>query len=352
MIQKLIRFLLYALGLGILVCLLVEGIAHLFLPEAPALKSPAILMEADPDCGFRHKPSQTGYSIAGKVTINALGFRGPDWAPAKQNNKLRIALLGDSNIFGQGVSDDETLPYYLEKNLNNKFKTPAVEILNFGASGYDTGHEIKVLKKYGLPLHPDIVILSFAINDLYFIEDYGFYPEMFRREPLKYSTWNYRLRVLARHSRFLMWFWDYQKSFLKKNEVEQTLEDYGLNKLKPPHDGHEAGWAFFHKYLLEFKTLSEKENFIPILISAPSPQEMVLNANHPAYIKYLEEQARALGIPFFSVSKSFENFKSAEDPRLVPYDLHLSALGNQKAADELAGYLLPFVQEKLSQNQN
>jgi GDSL-like Lipase/Acylhydrolase family len=97
----------------------------------------------------------------GKVTtINAQGYRGAGLPPSKAR-ALRIVLLGDSIAFGLEVGDDETFAAVLSSRRHE------VEVANLAVQGYDPGQELIRLEREGLPLKPDVVILSLCVsNDL------------------------------------------------------------------------------------------------------------------------------------------------------------------------------------------
>lgn len=88
-----------------------------------------------------------------------------DYSKAKTENSLRIAVLGDSVAFGLGVDFNNTFGYVLEKQLSNDFNKN-VEVINFGVPGYDSSAEIEQLKIKALEYNPDVVILSFIMNDI------------------------------------------------------------------------------------------------------------------------------------------------------------------------------------------
>jgi GDSL-like Lipase/Acylhydrolase family len=97
----------------------------------------------------------------GKVTtINAHGYRGAE-LPAQKTRELRVVLLGDSIAFGLEVGDDETFGAVLSSRRHE------VEVANLAVQGYDPGQELLRLEREGLPLKPDVVILSLCLsNDL------------------------------------------------------------------------------------------------------------------------------------------------------------------------------------------
>ena len=93
------------------------------------------------------------------VAINDLGLRGKN---VGEKTKKRILLVGDSFVFGYGVSEDERIGDVLESDLEN------VEVISAGFVG-DAGPDTEYLYtvKEGLSLEPDLILLSiFPYNDL------------------------------------------------------------------------------------------------------------------------------------------------------------------------------------------
>jgi hypothetical protein len=97
-----------------------------------------------------------------KATINARGFRGPDVAQMPSAGITRILMISDSNSFGSGVADSETLAVHLQKALGEGY-----EVINFSAPAYSTVQQYVWLLEDGLALKPDLVLLGFTpINDI------------------------------------------------------------------------------------------------------------------------------------------------------------------------------------------
>lgn len=127
--------------------------------------APGIYVD-DPARGYANLSNYAGvfqtYYEDVPVRTNSLGFRGPE-PPADAAAALRVLCLGDSNMFGQGVHDDETLPAQLERLLRGR--RPAA-CYNAGVSGYSTEHELRTLRVFGPRLRPDAVVLGWLANDL------------------------------------------------------------------------------------------------------------------------------------------------------------------------------------------
>ena len=101
----------------------------------------------------------------GFYKFNSYGFRDREYLPTKSPQTYRIAALGDSYTFGQGVSLDNTWVKKLEMYLNETLKTYNVEVLNFGVIAYNTRNELGLLQSKVLKFNPDMLLLGHLIND-------------------------------------------------------------------------------------------------------------------------------------------------------------------------------------------
>jgi lysophospholipase L1-like esterase len=81
------------------------------------------------------------------------------------------------------AGDEEIFPVVLEGILRQRGK--AVDVMNFGVSGYNTQQEVETLRDKGLVYRPDLVVLSYCLNDDYLADDglYGQLLELERQEP-------------------------------------------------------------------------------------------------------------------------------------------------------------------------
>lgn len=102
--------------------------------------------------------------------INADGFRDTPRTRKPPPGTVRIAMLGDSFVYGNGVQQDETLPFALERALNTPSATPAYEVMNCGVFAYNTRQEVELLKARVLQFEPHMVILTYFLNDVFYRE--------------------------------------------------------------------------------------------------------------------------------------------------------------------------------------
>ena len=129
----------------------------------PHMRNRVYFAEPHPLFGWRNRPGVAGPYGGDEfltfVTINADGQRGPSHPVERVPGKRRIAVLGDSQTWGDGVGDDETFVALLDGG--------DTEVLSFATPGWGTDQEILVLDAEAARWKPDVVVLAFFLgNDL------------------------------------------------------------------------------------------------------------------------------------------------------------------------------------------
>lgn len=97
--------------------------------------------------------------------VNVFGYRGTPRPQTKPTGTFRIALMGDSLTYGQGVESNQTMAYYLEEILKKRMRK-SVEVLNFGVPGYNLKDNVDQFRLFASKWHPDLVLLVLVDNDL------------------------------------------------------------------------------------------------------------------------------------------------------------------------------------------
>lgn len=120
----------------------------------------------DPVTGYTGLPDVRWLAPWGKtVTQNARGERGPD-VPLARGTAPRVVLLGDSQAWGFGVGDEETLGARLAESLDAAGRA-GVEVVNLGTSGFGIDQSVLAWLVRGREYAPDVVVFTFfAKNDL------------------------------------------------------------------------------------------------------------------------------------------------------------------------------------------
>jgi len=103
------------------------------------------------------------------IKTNSLGLRNAEIDDPKKPGVYRILALGDSITFGIDLPPEKTYVKVLEQILNRNRIDNGVEkyeVINTGVRGYSTYNELGYLRKRGVNLDPDMIIIGFCTNDV------------------------------------------------------------------------------------------------------------------------------------------------------------------------------------------
>lgn len=96
-----------------------------------------------------------------RASLNEQGFREHSFTFDKRADSYRIAVIGDSFTYGNGLEAPQRYTDLLDKWLPRQF-----EVLNFGVPGDNTPQHLESLRDDVLPAHPDFVLLQWFVNDV------------------------------------------------------------------------------------------------------------------------------------------------------------------------------------------
>jgi lysophospholipase L1-like esterase len=100
------------------------------------------------------------------IKTDSLGLRDDEIPLEKPPGEFRILCLGDSVTFGYRLEEPQTFVAQLEALLNKHYEMPHFQVINAGIDGYSTFQEFHFLKKRGLALQPDLILVCFVLNDV------------------------------------------------------------------------------------------------------------------------------------------------------------------------------------------
>lgn len=92
---------------------------------------------------------------------NHAGFRGREFTDEKPAGIYRIAAVGDSFTFGNGVRQEDRYTEVLQAQL-----PPTDEVLNFGVPGDNTHQHAQMVDRLLPRIHPDFFLLQWYVNDV------------------------------------------------------------------------------------------------------------------------------------------------------------------------------------------
>jgi lysophospholipase L1-like esterase len=111
-------------------------------------------------------PNAEGIFRGNPVKFNSAGFFDRDREVAKPAKTFRLAAIGDSVVFGWGVTAEVRFTDVLERYLNETASDGwRFEVLNFGVPGYNTVMEAEQLRSRVMAYGPDAVVLTFVLDN-------------------------------------------------------------------------------------------------------------------------------------------------------------------------------------------
>jgi hypothetical protein len=322
------------LGL-ILAEIVIRIVARAPLPE----KLPMVMVLPDPDMGWVMKPHDEHYTYDIPVKLNSLGFRGPE-VTEKRPDEYRILAIGDSNIYGQALPDEDIITTRWREKLNALGDDCHYTVVNMAARAYSTNQQYPLLETVGLGLEPDHIVLFFYVNDFKAVgiqrrydnyKDTGEYmfdigqpmtPEIMRK---------WKFRQVLRQSALIMWTYDLVRGLRGGDTLEAQILYGNL--------GDEARAAITETigYLDKFAETAAANGlpFTLVLIPAsPELRESIETADYKAPIReYFAGRSDVELVDLLPPLR--ELYEETGELPLIPFDGHYNARANALMAEAM-----------------
>jgi len=138
----------------------------------PAYNDLRVFVEYDSLRGWHNIPDSRRPYVTPEFTVdleyNARAYRGPLHEYVKPAGTYRVLLLGDSDLEGYSVALQDRVAEVLERMLQQAPGARPVEVVALGTSGYSTDQELLWLESEGVRYSPDLVVVLFDLNDIWF----------------------------------------------------------------------------------------------------------------------------------------------------------------------------------------
>lgn len=259
------------------------------------------------------------------VSLNSWRFREREFNLAKKGSGYRIAIIGDSFTFGQGIKVRYRFSNLIENDLNNEYPERKYEVLNFGKPGAETIDHLSILKNIVLKIEPDFILLQWYVND-FEGHDKRYRPKII---PIAISPWLHR--YFNRRSALYYLInnqWMTIQMSLGKNDYTQ----YMIKRFKDP-----GGLASreVEKSLQEFIRLC-RENNIPLGIVLFPQFGPHLQHNYP--FEFLHKRVISLcakeNVSYLDLRSVFTSY-NYKDLCVNRFDHHPNILANRIAAEAI-----------------
>ena len=140
---------------------------------------------------YELRPHIDGLFKMHPIRTNSQGLRDKEYALKKPPNTYRVAVIGDSFTFGDGVDAEDVYHSILEKKLNGLSDSLRFEFINFGLAGYDLLNYLGTIEAKAMAYQPDLILIGFCGNN----DDS--LPEARQYEPFtgyRWSEWSWAIQ--------------------------------------------------------------------------------------------------------------------------------------------------------------
>ena len=189
------------------------------------------------------------------ISINSLGFRGPQISQDNAAGNLRIAFVGASTTFCAEVSgNDMTWPHLVSAAIRQQYPDIQTDYVNAAAPGYTVKSSLKNFQRRVAPLHPDVTIIYHATNDLSWeTRNLAVEQGIYNPEEERQSGW------LARHSRLMF-------LVLKNLSIREAQDNAGGDRQHLEFSAEELG-GHFRKSLTELVREAQSVSKVVALVT-------------------------------------------------------------------------------------
>lgn len=304
------------------------------------------------------------------------GFRDEEIAPRAASGTFRIAVVGDSFVFGQGCRRGEIFPDRLESSLRSA--GARIEVINASNVGLGPEAYRAIVREAVLPLHPDLVIVNVYGNDA--------------SESRERPAWRALVVRSAEHSRLVTVVRKFVRALMLRSDPIARGESLGDGPFPSDTDGTRAealqsfrrkhgfasnnlitllvmnpaecgrclttdesgtGWKDFTRYMGELADDCRRAD-VPLVLGYV-PDAAQVDPGHAALLRsftvpvpadvltapsrfesLVTAFAQARGLPLFDPTAAF---RAASTPTYYEADLHWNPAGHALYAFELEKFL-------------
>lgn len=268
--------------------------------------------------------------LRGQVRHNHYGYRGAEFDEVKPAGVYRVAVMGDSFTYGNGVPEALRFSNLVGERLRDR----RIEVLNVGFPGNNWPEHVRTLETRVLRLRPDFVLLQCGSNDIELDRDVAGRP---RIPPL--------ITNRGRHE------WLYERSALYTivnarwvgYQLRQAMGDtYDRYLTRLYSDPASEGARDADRLMRRFVALC-RERHVGLGIVLVPDAAVPLGADYP--YRFMHERVhdicRAEGVACEDLLPDFAALPDRYALWVTPLDSHPSVLANRMIADRILAAFAP-----------
>jgi lysophospholipase L1-like esterase len=285
------------------------------------------------DIPYIHKPNLLHAKARGLALIDtdSLGLRAKTSGVVygvKQANEYRIAIVGDSVTFGEGVRrTEDTFTQVLEDTLNQPKQSVKVKVFNFGASAYSVKEMAATLQYRMLDIQPDLVMMAIVPSDFNLTRT----PTVDESGYLINQKLSFVSRLGSRTSQVLRGI---HLTYVLR-AIGELLFSRPVDILQVLSRGEIPE---SYQYIQQFKETAEQRGLSYIIVLLP----LLGNSWGPVPDQLARDRTTYIDLSFLGSEFTEEQFMASR------FDPHASAAVHHRIGQELTGHVLHNHLERLS----
>nr|CAI78696.1 hypothetical protein [uncultured Gammaproteobacteria bacterium] len=237
---------------------------------------------------FRYINDEINRQNTALAAKNKQGFTDINRNYEKSPGKIRIAILGDSFVWGDGLPNDQVWSKRLEKMLQDS-GYQNTEVCSWGRNGWSTADEYAFLKAEGFKYHIYLLIVGWTTND----------PDMnlYKRESLDWQDASLFIPI----KRAVPYSFDFLSSGIN-NFIEKTLKKQGY-AIWQDRLYRDSNLKQYQALLADFSNYLAINNIPFFFALTPNTYQQEYQAFHNKVIPLFQKA----GIPYYSLFPAIAN---------------------------------------------
>ena len=266
-----------------------------------------------------------------EVRHNHYDYRGAEFEDEKPSGVYRVAVMGDSFTYGNGVREDQRFSNLVGAAVRDRH----VEVLNFGFPGNNWPEHVRTLERRVLRLRPDFVLLQWGINDVEMDEDVASRPTV----PPLVTNRDWHEWLYARSALYTI----LNAQWIRLQLLRSMGDTYDRYMVRRYGDPASPGAVRADQLMRRFLALARERGVgVGIVLFAEAAVDL-----GPGYVyQFLHDRVAAVcreeRITCIDLLAAYRRVPDRFDLWVTPLDAHPSALANRLAADAVLSTFAPL----------
>jgi len=255
-----------------------------------------------------------------QVHNNSLGYRDAEHGP-KNPARYRIAIIGDSFTWGQGIEEPERFGDIIAAALGPRF-----EVMNFGIPGHDMPQHLDELEQV-LPMKPDFVLLQLFINDFETADMQRPHPRPLISDDAARGWGRSSVLYDLLNGRWVQ--------IQEATGVTETYVHYLDRNLRDPNAPNaRLAFGMLRQFVDKAKAAGTQVGLVLFpMTDAMGPK----GANYP--VGFIHDRVKQISadehVPYLDLLPAFSTYDDPTSLWVSRFDAHPNAIANKRAAQEI-----------------